>query len=160
MKFTLLYILTIYLVNLGFTVIPPMDLGFGLFSPMAIFVGAVFVVRDYAQRAVGHWVLLAMLIGCIISYYMADPFVAFASVASFIVSEIADWACFTWTKKPFHKRVLISSVVSAPIDSFIFLTIVDIMTPATFVMMIVCKLLTAGWIYYVGERNATSTTSA
>lgn len=153
MKLTILYILTIYLVNLGFSVVPPIDLGFGLFSPMAVVVGLIFIVRDFAQRAVGHWVLLAMLVGCVLSYYMADPFVAVASVASFVVSELVDWLAYTFTKKPFHKRVLISSLISTPIDSFVFLTIVDILTPATFVMMVVCKLLTAIGVFYYGEHQ-------
>ncbi len=154
MKLSILYILTIYLVNLGFTVVPPVDLGFGLFSPMAIVVGLVFIIRDFAQRAVGHWVLLAMLLGCILSYYMADPFVAVASVASFIVSELVDWLAYTFTKKPFHKRVLISSLISTPIDTFVFLAIVNILSPATFVLMVVCKLLTAFGVYYHGQHKS------
>lgn len=160
MRLILLYILTIYFTNLGFSYIPPIDVGFGLFSPMAICAGLVFVVRDYAQRSIGHWVMVGMVLGCALSYYMADPYVAIASVASFAISETTDYLFYTFTDKPFYKRMLISSIVAAPIDSFVFLTMVQIMTPATFVMMVICKLLTSGAIYYAGTKNEKGATPA
>lgn len=152
-KFLLLYIFSIYVVNLGFSVVPPVDLGFGLFSPMAVVVGFIFVIRDYAQRSVGHLVLLGMVIGCVISYLMADPFVAIASAASFFVSEIVDWLNYTLLKKPFYERVLISSIIATPIDTAIFLYLIDLTQPLTFVMMVVCKLLAAILIYYIGTNK-------
>jgi uncharacterized PurR-regulated membrane protein YhhQ (DUF165 family) len=160
MPYLFLYILTIYLVNLGFTHVPLVDLGFGLFSPMAIVVGAIFVIRDYAQRAVGHWVLAGMAIGCLLSYYLADPVVAVASVASFAVSELADWLMYTATKKPFYKRVLYSSIVSAPVDTGLFLFLIDLTSPVTFIMMVVCKLLVAIGIWWYGQNKESATASA
>lgn len=161
MKFILIYILTIFLVNLGFSVVPLVDLGFGTFSPMAAIVGIVFVVRDFAQRAVGHWVWIAMLIGCGLSYWMADPFVAIASVTSFFVSEAVDWLLYTVTKKPFHKRVLWSSLLATPIDTAVFLFMIDLTNPATFIMMVACKMIAAFGIYWYGEKtNKPSLTSS
>lgn len=147
------YIVTILLTNLGFHYITPIDIGFGFFSPMAIMAGAVFVVRDFAQRAVGHYVLAGMAIGCLLSYLLADPYIALASVASFSVSEITDWLLYTFSEKPFHKRVLWSSVAATPIDTFVFLYIVELNSPATFGLMVGCKLITAIGVYVYGIRK-------
>lgn len=152
-KYLLLYIFSIYLVNLGFSLVPPVNLGFGLFSPMALVVGLIFVIRDYAQRSVGHLVLLGMLVGCLLSYLMADPFVAVASAASFLVSELVDWWYYTISKKQFYQRVLISSLIATPIDTAVFLFLLDMNQPLTFVMMVICKLVAAFIIYYYGNRK-------
>jgi uncharacterized PurR-regulated membrane protein YhhQ (DUF165 family) len=151
MKFIAIYIIVIMLTNFGFAYVPLIDLGFGLFSPMAIVAGAVFVARDFAQRAAGHYVLAAMLVGCALSFFMADPYVAIASLLAFGTSELVDWLIYTLTKKPFHKRVLISSAVATPIDTLVFLSFIDILTPGTFVLMVIAKILTSVGIYYYGE---------
>lgn len=153
MKFILLYVFVIFATNLGFSYIPPIDIGFGLFSPVAVVVGGVFVARDYAQRHAGNYVLLAMLFGCGLSYLMADPFVAIASVASFAASEIVDWLAFTLSKKPFYERVMISSIISTPVDTLIFLSIVGLLSPATFAIMVASKLLVAFGIFYYGKKK-------
>lgn len=155
MKYMFAYILTIVLTNFGFAFIHPVDIGFGLFSPMALVAGAVFVVRDFAQRAVGHRVLFGMMAGCAISYVMADPFVAIASAASFAVSELVDWCTYTVTKKPFYQRILLSSLIATPIDTVVFLAFINILTPATFILMVMAKLVTAVGIYYYGRNRDT-----
>lgn len=160
MSYLFAYIATILATNIGFAYIPPIDLGFGLFSPMAICAGAVFVARDFAQRAVGHWVFPAMLLGCVISYVMADPFVALASMLSFAVSEFTDWAVYTKTKRPFHKRVLISSAIATPIDTFIFLTMIGILSEVTFVLMVASKILTSIGVWYYGEKQSRAKNAA
>lgn len=160
MRFLILYILIICLVNLGFEHIPLVDLGFGFFSPMAAAVGFVFVIRDYAQRLVGHWVLLGMAFGGALSYYLANPAIAFASVTSFLISEIVDWIIFSVTKKPFHKRVLYSSLIATPIDTGVFLYIIDQVTLPTFVLMVLCKLIVAAGVWYYGKDKESSTSTA
>ena len=99
-KFTLIYIISIVLINIGFVHVPMLPLfGTGeMYPPMALIVGLVFVLRDYVQKEIGHKVLGAMAIGGILSYFMASPFVAIASVTAFLVSEIIDWAYYTWSK--------------------------------------------------------------
>ncbi len=141
--FILAYIVAIVVLNLGFSYVPMIDLGFGMFSPMAILAGLVFVLRDYAQRQSGHFVLVGMAGGALLSFALADPYVALASVAAFGISEIGDWLIYTVTKKPFHQRVLISSVVSTPIDTAVFLFLIDGMTVGTFLLMVVAKMLAA-----------------
>ena len=121
-KYTLAYIVLIVVVNYGFSVVPLIPFMGEMFPIMSLVVGLIFVSRDFAQREIGHRVILAMIVAAGISYVMADPFVAIASLAAFTFSELADWTIYTFTKKEFKQRVLISSAVATPVDSVIFLT--------------------------------------
>ena len=47
-----------------------------------------------------------MMVGVAISYFMANPFVATASAAAFLISELVDWAVYSFTKRPLSQRVL------------------------------------------------------
>ena len=113
-KFTIGYVVLIGLINYGFTVVPLVPVFGEMFPPLSLIVGLVFVARDFAQREIGHKVVGAMLVAGFLSWWMADPFVALASVTAFMISEFADWGVYSWTKKPFAQRILISSIVSTP----------------------------------------------
>lgn len=140
----LTYILLIAGVNWAFSVIPLVELpGGDLWSPAALIVGFVFVVRDFAQRSVGHHVLWAMLAGIAISWYMASPALALASAGAFAIGELADWALYTFTNKPFSQRILISSLLGAPLDSFVFLSFIGIASPLSVAIMSASKLFGA-----------------
>lgn len=117
------YIVGIVAVNTGFAHVPLVPIfGTGeMWPPLSIAVGLILVLRDFAQREIGHKIWLAMLVGCGLSYWMAAPYIALASAAAFIVAESFDWAVFTFTKRPLADRVLWSSVVSGPVDSTVFL---------------------------------------
>ncbi|HYG70111.1 MAG TPA: hypothetical protein VD838_20720 [Anaeromyxobacteraceae bacterium] len=137
-----LYVAAVVLVNWLFSVVPMVMTPWGdPWSVAAIVVGFVFIVRDYAQRAIGHWVLLGTAIGIAISYLMADPRVAIASAAAFAASELSDWAIYTITKKPFAERVLLSSLVAVPIDTGVFLAGIGGLTTTGFVVMCLSKLV-------------------
>ena len=152
-----LYVLLIVAVNFGFSVVPLVALPWGdMFPPMALVVGFIFVVRDFAQRKVGQWVIPAMLVGGIISYFMADPFVAIASVTAFLVSEAFDWAVYTWTKTTFHHRILISSAVSTPVDSAIFLQMIGHFSWSGAAIMTASKMLAALAIWAILRRRCAS----
>ena len=153
MYYFIAYVLMILVVNMGFSYVPLIETPIGMLSPMAFVVGSIFVLRDYAQRAIGHWILAGMLIGAILSYALADPFVAVASVLAFIASEGTDWALYTITKKPFYKRVWISSLLSTPIDTAVFLLWIDQMTIGTFIIMVASKLFASAVIWYLGKRG-------
>ena len=121
-KYTATYIMLIVFVNWLFTVVPLVDLPTGeKWPPASLVVGLIFVARDFAQREIGHRVIVAMLIAGGLSYYFASPYVAMASVTAFLISEFADWAIYTYTGRPFAQRVLISSIIATPIDSAVFL---------------------------------------
>lgn len=153
-KYTALYIVLIVAVNYAFTVVPLVRLpGGAMWPPVALVVGLVFVARDFAQREIGHRVLLAMLAGLVISYFMADPFVATASAVAFLVSELIDWAVFSFTKRPLSQRVLYSSLFGAPVDSAIFLGIVGILSPLGALAMTASKLLGALIVWWLIRRR-------
>ncbi len=134
-----IYVVSIVSVNWLFTVIPPI----GIWQPTSVIVGLTFIFRDMAQRKIGHWVVPVMLVGGAISYVMADPFVAIASVTAFLVSESIDWLVYTLTKRPLRDRILLSSAVGTPIDSLVFTAMIGIMTPANVIIMTASKMVSA-----------------
>ena len=142
-KLTLLYIISLVMVNIGFIYVPMIPLFGEMFPPMTLLVGLVFILRDFSQREVGHKVLIAMGIGAALSYIMADPFVAIASVVAFSISEIVDWAVYTYTKRPLRQRILLSSAISTPIDSAVFLSILGFFSPIGFLLMVLGKMVAA-----------------
>ena len=147
-KFTLTYIVSIALINIGFVYVPLIPFFDTMYPPMSIIVGLIFILRDYAQREIGHKVIGAMLIGAFLSYIMADPYVAIASLVAFLVSETVDWGVFTVTNKPLHERILISSLVSTPIDSALFLYMIGHFSILATATMFVSKMLGALAIWH------------
>ncbi len=140
----LVYIVAIVAVNYGFSVVPMLPTPWGdMFPPMTFAVGLIFVLRDYAQRQVGHWVLAAMLVAGALSYIMADPFVAVASVTAFALAELTDWGVYSFTGRPFRQRVLISSAVSTPIDSAVFLSMIGAFSWSGMAAMFAAKMAAA-----------------
>ena len=147
-KYTLFYILSIVLVNIGFIYVPMIPLLGQMFPPMTLIVGLVFILRDFAQREVGHGVLIAMGIGAVLSYIMADPFIAIASVVAFGISELVDWAVYTYTKRPLKQRILLSSALGTPIDSAVFLSMIGFFNPVGFILMTLGKMVAALIIWW------------
>lgn len=148
------YIALIAGVNWAFMIVPPLTLPTGdVWSPLALIVGFVFVVRDYAQRKVGHQVLWAMLGGILISWWMASPQLAIASALAFAVGELADWTLYTFTKKPFSQRILISSLLGAPLDSLVFLTLIGIASPIGVGIMSLSKLAGSFIVFLLVRRK-------
>tara|TARA_B100000965_G_scaffold176025_1_gene146824 strand:- start:4792 stop:5262 length:471 start_codon:yes stop_codon:yes gene_type:complete len=142
-KFSLIYILSIVLVNIGFVYVPLIPLFDTMYPPMTIAVGLIFILRDYAQKEIGHKVLGAMLIGGLLSYVMADPYIAVASLVAFMVSETVDWGVYTLTDKPLRQRILLSSLISTPIDSGLFLYMIGQFSLTATLVMFVSKMLGA-----------------
>lgn len=149
----LLYVGAVVAVNIGFSYIPPIPTPLGVFAPMALLVGFIFIIRDFAQRAAGHSVIVAMIAATAISYLLADPHVALASASAFAVSELVDWAVYTFTQKPFHKRVIYSSLISAPVDTAVFLFGIGFMSLGTFILMVLSKLVAVGVIWMMRPQE-------
>ncbi len=152
--YTVLYIALIVFVNWTFEVFPPIDLPGGeKWPPAAVVTGLIFVARDFAQREIGHRVILAMLLAGAISYVMAGPVVAGASVAAFLISEFADWMIYSFTGRKFSERILISSAVSTPLDSFVFLYLIDIASAGSVVLMTASKMVGAFLVWWLVRRR-------
>ena len=127
-----------------------------------IIVGFVFVLRDYAQREIGHKVLLATALAGIPVWYFAGPELAAASLIAFMLSEMTDWAVYTFTKRPLQSRILISALFSVPVDTLAFQHLAGYLTPAAFVTEVLSKAVGVAAVWYllklrVGNAEVTQT---
>jgi uncharacterized PurR-regulated membrane protein YhhQ (DUF165 family) len=126
------FISTVVLANVLTTQYGFVPVGFGLTATAGTYVaGATLALRDGIQDTLGKWVVIAaILAGAALSFVMAAPFIALASVVAFLVSELADYAVYT----PIRKRarfgdrkwaaaVAASTVVGAVVDTVLFLGI-------------------------------------
>jgi hypothetical protein len=98
--------------------------GFGLLAPSGVLaIGAALVLRDWVQETGGlRAAFLAIALGGLLSWFIAPPALVVASVAAFVLAELADLFVYT----PLRKRqlavaVLASGVVGTVIDSTVFL---------------------------------------
>ena len=121
---------------------------------MSAVVGLIFVFRDLAQRQIGHMVIPVMLLGGALSYWLADPFVAVASVTAFLLSETVDWAVYTVSGRPLRDRILMSSALSTPVDSAVFLLMIGFFGWTTFAVMCVSKMVGSMVVWGAMVRRA------
>jgi uncharacterized PurR-regulated membrane protein YhhQ (DUF165 family) len=135
------YVAAIVGVNWMFLALPAVPTAIGDIYYANFVVGAIFVLRDYAQRQIGHYVLLTTLLAGILTYFMVDPALAAASLTAFSLSEGVDWAIFSFTRRPLQERILVSSAVAAPIDTLAFQYLADYLTPAAYSLELASKLL-------------------
>jgi uncharacterized PurR-regulated membrane protein YhhQ (DUF165 family) len=157
--FWLLYITLIPFINWSFSVVPslPMPDG-GFWPPVAIITGLVLVVRDFAQREVGHFIWVGLVIATGLSFLTSPANIALASAAAFVISETVDWALFTFSKRPLSERVMISSLLSAPLDTAAFwylasLSEKGVFHPLTLISAIISKLVGAYIVYLLLKRR-------
>lgn len=115
---TVAYVLIIVLVNRFF--------GFAYPWPLVanVLVGVGFIVRDHAQcREVGDRVLWATAAGVAFSFLASPAGVAGPSAFAFAISETADWAVVRrLAAHSMRTRVLVSHLVSVPLDTVLFLS--------------------------------------
>jgi len=98
--------------------------GFGLMAPSAVIMaGLALVLRDLVQRRLGlSWSVVAILIGGLLSWFIAPPALVVASVAAFLFSEFADLAVYTpLQRRGLVRAVVLSSIVGLFVDTVIFL---------------------------------------
>jgi len=149
----LAYVLSIVAVNYGFTQVPLVPLLGDMWPPMSLLVSFIFVIRDFTQRQVGHYIWGYMALGGMLSYIMADPFVAVASVTAFMVSEAVDWSIYTFTGRTLSQRVLLSSAVSTPFDSVIFLGMIGHLSIVGVLLMVASKMVGAVIVWAIIKRQ-------
>ncbi|MEU1372005.1 VUT family protein [Streptomyces sp. NPDC005803] len=121
------YISTIPVANWLVANIGPVDVGFGYQAPAGVYmVGLALILRDAVQQLLGRRsALYAVATGAAVSYLLADQALALASVAGFVVSELADTLVYTWLR---GRRLLVGAVLAASaaglvLDSVLFLGI-------------------------------------
>lgn len=106
-------------VNIG--LIP---VGFGLVAPAGVLVvGLSLVLRDIVHRELGARAAFAAIgLGAAVSSFLAPPALVTASLAAFLLSELADMAVYSpLRKKGFLLAVVASSLVGLVVDSALFL---------------------------------------
>lgn len=104
--------------------------GFGLHATAGtIFAGLALALRDAIQDLLGKIATLAVILAAaVLSYFVASPAIAVASVAAFAIAELLDFAVYTplraksrlggwrWTW-----AVLASGVAGAVVDTVVFI---------------------------------------
>lgn len=124
--YTAAYVAVIVAANWMTATLGLVPIGFGLMVTAGTFAaGAALIVRDGLQLHVGRvWMVAAILTGALISAVTSDPAIALASGIAFLVSELVDWSVFTPLRgRSLPGAVLASSIVSAPVDTVLFLHI-------------------------------------
>lgn len=114
--------------NVGTECIPNgpclIPVGFGLHAPSGVLmIGAALVLRDMVHEAGGiKAAFLAILIGGLLSWFVAPPALVIASVAAFVLAELADLTVYTPLRKDrLWLAVGASGIVGSIIDSAVFL---------------------------------------
>lgn len=156
------YILTILAANWMTDTYGLVPIGFGLAVTAGTFAaGFALIARDWVQLTSGRIAaVIAVIAGAALSYLLASPAIAIASGVAFLVSELVDFAVFT----PLRERnlaiaVITSSVVSAPVDTVLFLHLAGFgitweAVLGQFLVKTVLALIVAGGIHAVSQRRA------
>ena len=155
---TAAYIGMVLLINAAFSTLPIWHINSWSFASADIIAGIIYIVRDFAQRAIGQKVIFAMIAASIISYSMSAAAIATASVLAFATAETLDWLIYTFTKKPLSQRLLLSSVISTPVDSLIFLLCIGRLTWADMLTMTISKwlgVLVVWWLWRMRAQAGT-----
>jgi len=90
------------------------------FPAGAVVIGLTFSARDLVQERWGKfgcwgWMLVAAALT-----FAFNRQLALASLAAFMVAETSDWAIYSYTRGRIEKRLLLSNLVSTPLDSLVF----------------------------------------
>jgi queuosine precursor transporter len=96
----------------------------GVLAPSGVLmVGLALVLRDLVQRRLGLLAGLgAILVGALLSAWVAPRAIVFASATAFLLSELADFFVYTpLQRRRFVTAVVLSSVVGLAVDSAVFL---------------------------------------
>lgn len=126
-----LYIAAVLAPNILITRFGAVDVAPGpwvLMAPAAVYaVGVTLVARDIVDDLLGtSGVLLAILVGTVLSVLFAAPAIALASGAAFVLSETLDLAIYRKLRdRGWTVAALVSSCIGAGLDSVVFLALAD-----------------------------------
>lgn len=149
-KSSMAYVVLILCLNIAYSYFPVIYWHHEALSSADVLAGTVYLMRDFAQRELNHYVIIAMLIAAVLSYLLASPLIALASVTAFMIGEFIDWALFTFTRRNLSSRLLISSCISVPLDTIVFLFMLHQLNLAGFFIMNVSKWfgIIFVWVYW------------
>ena len=93
--------------------------------------------------------MLLMALAIAWSFYYSWPVIALASATAFAISETVDWLLFTFTKYRLSTRILLSSVIAAPVDTTVFLYGADLAQTMEGLAEPGSMLNLANWIFFI-----------
>ncbi|WP_427197717.1 VUT family protein [Ornithinimicrobium sp. Y1847] len=137
------------------------SVGFGLLVTAGTYAaGFALLARDFVHRFGGRgWGLAAIAMGGAISWALSSPALAVASTVAFVSAELVDFGVYVPIRraKGFIQGALVSNIVSAPIDTFVFLSLAGFpLTMETVVGQFIGKVLWATALplslYWLGRR--------
>jgi queuosine precursor transporter len=142
------YVLSVLLANVLTSRFGLVPAGFGLLVTAGTYTaGLALTLRDVLQRVSGYLstVVSAMVLAGVLSYWLADPRIATASLVAFLVSEALDLAVYTPLQdRSWRAAVLASNVIGALADTLLFLTIAGF--PVTAASVGGQLLVKVGWM--------------
>lgn len=145
--FSALYLAALIAVMYGFNYLPllvQIPFTTDMLSLWTLIVGAWFILRDYAQRELGHYVLLLMSSSVLLSFLTTAPGFAMASIAAIALSELGDYLVYTFLPGTFARKVIASSIIGTVTDTFVFFYLADVLLPDKGFMLFTIPALVAG----------------
>lgn len=101
-------------------------IGLGLLATAGTFAaGFALVARDVVQEAGGRALTVALILaGAVLSAMLGDGRIALASGVAFLLGELVDMGVYTpLRERSWVAAVVASSVVAAPVDTALFLSL-------------------------------------
>jgi uncharacterized PurR-regulated membrane protein YhhQ (DUF165 family) len=130
----LAYVGVVVLANILSTRYGMVSVGFGLVASAGTYAaGAALGVKDAVREGLGWWGMTAVIaVGSALSFWLASPLIATASLVAFATSEVLDSLVY----EPIRYRsklgaVVASNTAGAVVDTYVFLSIAPF-GPVTF----------------------------
>lgn len=121
------YVATVVLANFVTDRFGLVTVGFGLMVTAGTYAaGVALLARDLVHRYGNRvWALMAIGLGGVISWATASPALAVASTVAFVSAELVDLVVYEPIRKArgFIAGALASNLVSAPVDTVVFLNL-------------------------------------
>jgi len=148
-----LYLSSIMIANLLVVYFGVVSIGPLVFPAGAVVVGLTFSIRDYVQKKHGKWGCWKWMILATVITYFLNKNIALASVSAFMLSELIDWAVFTFSGLSFRKRIVLSNLFSTPVDSFVFVSIAFGFAWPIIIGQTIVKFLSSVFVLLVRRTN-------
>lgn len=124
---TIVYVAAIVAANVMTANLGLVGVGFGLLVTAGTFAaGFALLARDFVHRYGGlWWAAGAITAGAVLSWVLSTPALAVASTVAFTAAEVVDLTVYAQVRDRvgFAPAVLASNVVSAPVDTVVFLSL-------------------------------------
>lgn len=162
------YVGAVVLANIVTERLGLVSVGFGLMVTAGTYAaGFALLARDFVHRyGSRNYAFAAIALGGAISWLLSSPALALASTVAFVSAELIDLGVYEpiRRKRGFIQGALVSNIVSAPVDTLVFLSIAGFpLTAETLGGQILGKVLWATAVplavYWVAARAISARSS-